>query len=426
MADVKPDTPRSRRAQSAPASPVDASIWIASAPALLWTIDVPRSRLLILNDWRHPELGNDAPRLLKDASFRRKRVLGEDQLQLTEFWEAMTAGLPASALFRLAPGGTSWIFLQGWPDPDNKWFYHGILQAAPEYILPETEDSGGTRCPQCRSVANYPVLIIDPKRELVVARNQEAVHLLGRDPSAGPMSFASLVPRGVIATARHALRKAAEEGVWSGALTFRLPNGSTVNSEMRLTTAPVDGKRMVRLAFLNVAGQKRPPAPSRRPAPGTPAGELVRAVARAASLREAMELLLASHEPHAFDGIIYSDIHADKGQVTLYGVGESCADFWGLAFAYEGTIAQNIERHGLNYLVVDDTLDSIKSIDWALFVPRGIRSYYARPFYRYNRLRAVLILCSMRPGAFSLEAAERYEVLAPAFAGAVFRGKPGL
>jgi hypothetical protein len=70
----------------------------------------------------------------------------------------------------------------------------------------------------------------------------------------------------------------------------------------------------------------------------------------------------------------------------------------GEMYSYEGTIAQDIERFKLDYLIVDDTLDSIKAIDWALFIPKGIRSYFARPFYGRGALRAVMILCSLVMG----------------------------
>ena len=401
-----------------------AAAWASHFPGIIWTIDVPRSRLEIIKNWRHPDLGENTALLLKNAPFRYKNILAEDHLQLIEFWEAMAAGIPASALFRLSAKPRNWLFLQGWPDDEVNWFYHGTLQQAPEYILPEGDGADGEHWPLCRSVAKYPVLLVDPASGTVVARNQEALALLGSDPAKTCLPFESLVPRGAAATVRLALETAIAEGVWGGALTLKLPSGLMVNSEMRLTAAPAGNRRLVRLSFLNIAGQKRPAGDRRRPVPGSPADALVRAVSRASSLREALNLMLASHEPHAFDGIIYSDIHADKGHVTVYGAGKPCADMWNQTFAYEGTIAQNIERHGLNYLVVNDTLDSIKSIDWVLFVPRGIRSYFARPFYRQNRLRAVLILCSVHPGAFSLADAENYEVLAPAFTGAVFRGKP--
>jgi hypothetical protein len=272
-------------------------------------------------------------------------------------------------------------------------------------------------------VAKYPVLLIDAHDGTVVAANREASAFLGKYPGNPPLSFESLLPRGTAATAKLALKTAAVEGVWGGSLTLKLPSGLTVNSEMRLTSAAAGNRRLVRLSFLNTAARQRSPGASRNPSPGSPADALARKVSGASSLREALELMLASHEPHAFDGIIYSDIHGDKGYVTVYGAGKPCVDMWRQTFAYEGTIAQNIEHHGLNFLVVDDTLESIKSIDWVLFVPRGIRSYFARPFYRYKRLRAVLILCSVQPGTFSTTEAGLYEVLTPAFAKAVFRSR---
>lgn len=404
--------------------PEKATVWASCFPGLVWSIDVPQARLELVKDWAHPGLGANTALLLKDASFRRKHVMPEDYLHLVEFWEAVAAGIPASALFRLSASPKEWLFLQGWPDNEINWFYHGMLQIAPEYILPEVQNSDYEYWPQCRSVAGYPVLLFEPESGAVIAWNQEAGVLLGRDSAKTVLPLEPLVPRGALPKVRHALEKAATEGVWSGSLTLKLPSGFTVNSEMRLTQALCGDKRLVRLAFLSTAGRNSSPGTRRRLAPDASADELVRKVSRASSLKEALEVMLASHEPHAFDGIIYSDIHADKGHVAVYGAGKPCAGMWGQVFAYEGTIAQNIERHGLNYLVVDNTLDSIKSIDWGLFIPRGIRSYFARPFYRHNRLRAVLILCSLQPGAFSLADAERYEVLAPAFAGAVFRGKP--
>jgi hypothetical protein len=71
------------------------------------------------------------------------------------------------------------------------------------------------------------------------------------------------------------------------------------------------------------------------------------------------------------------------------------------SFSYKGTIAEDINRFSLDYLVVDNTQDSMKPIDWALFVPRGIRSYFAMPFYSRNALRTVLILCATGPGRFA-------------------------
>ena len=83
----------------------------------------------------------------------------------------------------------------------------------------------------------------------------------------------------------------------------------------------------------------------------------------------------------------------------MYGAGPAFRELrWGAEHAYEGTIAQDIERFGLRSLTVEDTLDSIKSIDWVLFAPHGIRSYFAKPFYTEQRLMPLKQLWSWEAG----------------------------
>ena len=58
------------------------------------------------------------------------------------------------------------------------------------------------------------------------------------------------------------------------------------------------------------------------------------------------------------DGLLFSDIQSHKGQVVVYGAGPAFRELrWGAEHAYEGTIAQDIERFGLRSLTVEDTLD---------------------------------------------------------------------
>ncbi len=88
---------------------------------------------------------------------------------------------------------------------------------------------------------------------------------------------------------------------------------------------------------------------------------------------------------------------------------------FGESFAYEGTIAENIEQYKLDHLIIENTMNSIKAIDWALFTPHGIRSYYAKPFYERNVLRTILILCSKEPNAFSEKHIRDYDLLSEPF-----------
>lgn len=65
------------------------SPWIAGFPGLIWSIDIPHSRLKVFNRWSIP--GLDVPRLLKDARYRKKAVRREDYALLMEFWDMLTA-----------------------------------------------------------------------------------------------------------------------------------------------------------------------------------------------------------------------------------------------------------------------------------------------------------------------------------------------
>lgn len=78
------------------------SPWIAGFPGLIWSIDIPHSRLKVFNRWSIP--GLDVPRLLKDARYRKKAVRREDHALLMEFWDMLTARRPAAVTFRLTNG----------------------------------------------------------------------------------------------------------------------------------------------------------------------------------------------------------------------------------------------------------------------------------------------------------------------------------
>ncbi|MCG8509672.1 MAG: hypothetical protein MI741_10645 [Rhodospirillales bacterium] len=129
-------------------------------------------------------------------------------------------------------------------------------------------------------------------------------------------------------------------------------------------------------------------------------------------IESVLEFLFEHQVGPAFEGILFSDIFKRKKKVVVYGHGLPFEGMeQGKVFPYEGTIAETILNLDLDYLVVDDTLDSIKAIDWALFLPAGIRSYFAMPFFRGKTLHSVLILCSTSPNGFPEDRIGEFEPL---------------
>lgn len=364
---------------------MDFSLWASGFPGLLWEIEHRRSRIRLLNDWTLPSLGENTSRLLKDVQFRRRVVMKSDHTLLVEFWEMVTSRQPAMVTFRLNASSQQSYLLQGWPDPHNAEKYFGMLK---DSVLPATFVANGAAgtCQLALGRAQYPVLVLSlDDREIVTCNEAAQVLFDGAARGGGEFMLEDIAPGEMGETLLRVSRKALDEEIWAGTLMLRSGTGSILGSKVRISPCST-GTDIVRIALLNI--------------PETPAScalsPFVEPGQMPLSLREGLEKLLARCPE--VEGLMFSDIQSVRGMVEVYGVGRLFSSLaWGASHAYEGTIAQDIERFSLDALIVEDTLDSIKSIDWAMFIPCGVRSYFAKPFYSSEGLHAVLIFAFSTP-----------------------------
>lgn len=363
---------------------MDFSLWASGFPGLLWELEHRRSRIRLLNGWALPALGEDTARLLKDVRFRRRVVMKSDHTLLGEFWEMVTSRQAAMVSFRLNATPHHACVLQGWPDPQDPEKYFGMLK---EGVLPATFVANGAAgtCQLALGRAQYPVLVLSLEEREIVTCNEAAQALFGGAArGGGDFMLEDIAPGEMGETLLAASRHALDEEIWAGTLMMRSGTGSILGSKVRISPCST-GTDIVRIALLNI--------------PETPASCTIapcECSGRTPSLREGLEYLLARCP--GVEGLMFSDIQSGRGMVQVYGVGRLFSSLeWGLSHAYEGTIAQDIERFSLDSLIVEDTLDSIKSIDWAMFIPCGVRSYFAKPFYAAEGLHAVLIFAFSTP-----------------------------
>ena len=365
---------------------MDFSRWSEGFPGLLWAVEQSRSRLKLLNSWELPQLGEDTSRLLKDVQFRRRMVRKSDLPLLTEFWEMMTSRQPAAVSFRLKRSPHTTYQLQGWPDPCDPEFYFGLLTEA---MLPATFVANGTAgtCQLALGRAQYPVLVLSLSQREIVTCNEAAKELFGGAARGGEeFLLEDIAPADLGDALLDAARCALQHEIWAGTLMLKSCTGNILGSKVRISPC-TSGDDIVRIALLNI--------------PENPAScELaprIEDTEESFSLKDELEKMLESCP--GIDGLMFSDIQSTHGKVEVYGVGRLFEKLkWGASHNYEGTIAQDIERFSLESLIVEDTLDSIKSIDWAMFIPCGVRSYFAKPFYSAEGLHAVLIFASATPG----------------------------
>ena len=375
--------------------------WRKGFPGLLWSICQRESRLEVFTRWRGA--GFDAPQLLKNAAFRKQAVMEQDYPLLVEFWDMIHAGRPAAAIFRLKyDDGRTPLILQGWPEPEQD-VYSGFLKEA---FLPGGYNSACYNAQLQMRVgdADYPVFTVDLKKQKLCDVNTAAQMLFwGEEQAERVLVLKDVVPPSAMRVFLTAMEKAVERDAWSGKLLLGNAERGLFSAHVRLTLWGEPGKEVVRAALVKVDA---------KPVKLEDDGALALCTG---DLRPALEDLHGLCKPEV-DGLMLSHIQMGSGRVAVYGVGPVFEGLeWGTLHAYEGTIAQDIERYSLSSLIVEDTLDSVKSIDWALFAPLGVRSYFAKPFYAEHGLHAVLILASKRQRAFGADAETLYVDVSAAF-----------
>lgn len=375
--------------------------WRKGFPGLLWSICQRESRIKVFTRWR--DAGFDAPQLLKNAAFRKNAVMEQDYPLLVEFWDMIHAGRPAAVIFRLKhDDGRKPLILQGWPQPEQD-VYSGFLKEA---YLPGGYNSAcyNAQLKMRLGDADYPVFTVDLENQTLYDANRVAQTLfLGEEQAVRALVLDDVVPQSLMKGFSAAMEKAVERDAWSGKLLLGNGERGLFSAHVRLTLWGESGKEVVRVALVNV--DARPPKLEEDGALALCTEEL----------RPALEKLHNLCEPEV-DGLMLSHIQMGSGRVAVYGVGSAFNSLeWGTLHAYEGTIAQDIQRYSLSSLIVEDTLDSVKSIDWALFAPLGIRSYFAKPFYAEHGLHAVLILAAKRQRGFGADAEAMYADVAAAF-----------
>ncbi len=379
--------------------------WVEGFPGLLWQIELLRSRLTVLNDWRHPLLGAETARLIKDSQFRNEVVRREDLPLLGEFRDMLAGRQPAAVSFYLNEAPEQPLLLQGWPS-QKAGIYCGFLKQA---FLPVAYLANGIQgsCQMALNQDGYPVLLVDARTRQILASNAPAKALFSVRPEEEPV-MEGIAPGEFRSHLFRAAGRALKENVWAGTLFFHAASGKPFSAKVRISPCSASEEdAVVRIALLSLDTDRA----------GFP---LEQEMAEAsggsdAALRNGLNALAAA-SPFAPDGVMFSDIQSSRGRVEVYGVGACFEDMeWGARYAYEGTIAQDIERFGLSSITVDDTLDSVKSIDWVMFIPHQVRSYFAMPFYDAHGLHAVLVIASRRPGTFHAKAEKTFALLRKPF-----------
>lgn len=399
--------------------------FISGFPGLLWRIEMVKNRIEFLNNYQIKCLGSKSEMLMKDINFSRRVILEEDFYLFEAFARNIRNGHGATTVFRIRTedGGIHWLRIVGTVDQQNPLYYMGCtLEITDTVAIVQTISDRNAEFQAMIERAYNPVILVDLVTKSVIAPNAAATDLFGYKPREfHKLVFSDLYHKSINHYINRIYEKVVCEKKWEGKMIFHRKNHSTFSGEVVMHTLPLKGRWILRVSIHNVNSERSSERnlisiaelDTASSLKQTFYSKLMEKVQNSNNIIEILQILLDNqYSKQQFSSIMFSDIYAKKNKVVVYTAGDAFKPMkQGETFPYEGTIAENIERFKLNHLIVENTFSSIKPIDWALFIPHGVRSYFAKAFYERKVMRTVLILCSCQPNMFSEEQTDDYALL---------------
>lgn len=380
--------------------------FINDFPALLWRIEILKARIEFLNENLDVAPGIDGALFLKNITYRNEKLLPDDRHLLDAFMDRVKEGETAATVFRVKnkDDGISWLKLTGVVNHRDPAYSYGYLLNVDDTVAVIKGVLGiDLELKLMIEDINNPVFLFGYDKHDLICANPRARKMFGiNEADLRHLFLEQFYCDSTKQALKTVLKKLPLSRKWRGKLMFRTADKKKqIQADSIVRFMVHKGHQLIRLSLQNPSESKAVQTIV-SDSIATDIKNLETQISKMADLKEIMGAFLASPlGADQYEAILFSDVQVRKNVVTAYGAGHP---FDGMqqaeTFSYQGTIAEDINRYSLDTLVVDDTQDSIKPIDWALFVPRGIRSYFAVPFYSRGVLRTVLTLCSTEPSRF--------------------------
>ena len=321
-----------------------------------------------------------------------------------------------------------WIALMARPDPETTSRCFGLIaecSGLADLVLGSAWDSG---LEDKIALFDNPVLLFDFRSKRAVLANQAARAFLG-DRLADPAGLAleDLLSSGVATTPSDIFESLVFYSQWSGSLIVADGRAQAQTCGARVRAFSHRNEHLLWVSLEPSLPEDDEEAGEEDPSELAIPAATADAFEAAGSIKALLQAFL-DHQPAGIRaaGAIRSRIFISKNRVVVTGAGEPFLTMpTPEIFPYEGSIAENLVRFGLDHLIVEDTSRSIKPIDWVLFIPKGIKSYYAKPFFERGVLKNVFIICSTEPGRFTERNVRSYAPLFSSLESALNRLEEG-
>jgi len=400
--------------------------YINAIPALFWSIDVIKNKIEYINKFALPGLGENSHFIIQNPEFAEEMIIEDDRYIFESFLKGARSRKPGLAVFRikLYDGTIRWLKISGSPDIYRSSHYVGYVMDITETAnFIRTIDNSDASIIKKINIFNNPVFLIAFDDKHIHACNSTAVKVFGiKEVGCESLSLNDIIRSDIAQYINSIYEEVIFSGYWRGELTFRTVSGNEFISDSSIRPLHVNEKNLLWVSVYNIpdtvkkTGVKKIEKVSQQ----VDLKGLIRKTITAAkkgNITGILDLILENQPVKGLaNAILYSDIHLDEGIVYVWGAGEPFSNLApAYSHPYEGTIAENIVNYNLNHIIVENTFESIKPVDWAIFIPHGIKSYFAKPFFTKGKITTVLIFCSTERALFNEENVKFYDSIYPAF-----------
>ena len=400
--------------------------YINAIPALFWSIDVIKNRIEYINKYALPGLGENSHFIIQNPEFISKMIFEEDRDIFESFLKNVRNVKPGLAVFRikLYDGTIRWLKICGSPDVYRSNHYVGYVMDITEtaYFI-RTIDNSDASIVKKINLFNNPVFLITFEDKRVHACNSKALEVFGyTSRKVKLIGLEDIIKSDFSQYLSSIFEEIIFSGSWKGELSFKTGSGKEFISNTSIRPLNVSGQNLLWVSVYNIPEKVKPfsEKKSLEVYVEINSKELSRktvSAARKGDVHGILDLILENQPlPGLANAMLFSDIHAEEGTVYVWGAGEPFESLQpSYSHPYEGTIAENIVNYNLNHIIVENTFESIKPVDWAIFIPHGIKSYFAKPFYSNGQLTTVLIFCSTEQGVFNEDNVKFFDAVYPSF-----------
>lgn len=391
---------------------------LGGLPALFWRVNLVKNEISFLNHHSMSGIGEDIVRLLQDESRADKMLAEEDRPAFMRYRDRLRRRQPVFEVLRVygRDGLIHWLCIVGAPDSEMSFGYLGVVADCTPMANRILRVGSDTTLAEHLELFENPVCMIKTSTREIVAANDAAQQIFGIAPSqAGGSTLDDIFP----AKANPFMHKVYEQLLfvreWKGILTLRKASGKDLPCTTHIRAYERDGHNLLWVSLFPRA--HRQSATENGADELLPDKQLLEALKRGKDVKELLGALLEKGNPdQVVDALLLSRIYISDGRIEVTGVGRPFETVnTNDTHPYRGSIAENMVLFDLDHVIVKDTTKSIKPIDWALFIPKGIRSYCALPFFIDGVLRDVLIFCSTQTATFDENDLPVYKSLASAF-----------